>query len=157
MLEARLFRHSSDVFDPRKIDEMHAWPRASALLLFSFKLIFGLLLHCFSRFPPRENRNEEKKRTARRAARLKDHVKPGMNTPWTCGKTKKDFYGEILLRGTQGGLSGNGHTPSVTRKLSALPPVPAPKRHLGVSRIETPRNGRLPSVLPLTIGVYAPS
>jgi len=39
---------------------------------------------------------------------------------------------------SKGGWAENGHTPSVTRKLSALPPVPAPKRHLGVIRIETP-------------------
>ena len=54
-------------------------------------------------------------------------------------KNKKRFlWGEVVAWKTKGGLAGNGHTPSVTRKLSALPPVPAPKRHLGVIRIEAP-------------------
>jgi hypothetical protein len=72
-------------------------------------------------------------------------------------RKKKELYGEKVLRGIpEGRWAGNGHTSSVTRKLSALPPVPAPKRHLGVIRIETPRNGRLPPGLPLTVGVHAP-
>jgi hypothetical protein len=70
---------------------------------------------------------------------------------------KKIFMGRRCYGGySKGGWAENGHTPSVTRKLSALPPVPAPKRHLGVIRIETPRNGRLPPGLPLTVGVHAP-
>jgi hypothetical protein len=72
-------------------------------------------------------------------------------------RKKKELYGKKVLRGIpEGRWAGNGHTSSVTRKLSALPPVPAPKRHLGVIRIETPRNGRLPPGLPLTVGVHAP-
>jgi hypothetical protein len=72
-------------------------------------------------------------------------------------KNKKIFMGERCYVGdSERGWAENGHTPIVTRKLSALPPVPAPKRHLGVIRIETPRNGRLPPVLPLTVGVHAP-
>ena len=54
--------------------------------------------------------------------------------------TKKDFlWGKVVTWKLRRWVGRKRHTPRLTRKrLSALPPVPAPKRHLGVIRIETP-------------------